>query len=100
MEFFWGAGIPIYEGYGLTETSPIIALCAQGGMRPGYVGRPVLDTWDGRPFLVLAEDGEILCRGPNVMLGYWENPEATREAIDPTATSAPATWARSTPRDG
>ena len=51
-------------------------------MRPGYVGRPVLDTWDGRPFVVLAEDGEILCRGPNVMLGYWENPEATREAID------------------
>jgi len=82
LEFFWGAGIPIYEGYGLTETSPIIALCAQGQMRPGYVGRPVLDTWDGRPFVVLAEDGEILCRGPNVMLGYWENPEATREAID------------------
>jgi len=82
LEFFWAAGIPIFEGYGLTETSPIVALCAQGEMRPGYVGRPILDQWEGRPFLALAGDGEILCRGPNVMLGYWENEKATREAID------------------
>ena len=82
LEFFWAAGIPIFEGYGLTETSPIISLCAQGEMRPGYVGRPVLDQWQGKPFVVLAGDGEILCRGPNVMLGYWENENATREAID------------------
>ena len=82
LEFFWVAGIPIFEGYGLTETSPTIALCAQGLMRPGYVGRPVLDQWEGKPFVTLAGDGEILCRGPNVMLGYWENPKATEEAID------------------
>ena len=82
LEFFWASGVPIFEGYGLTETSPILALCAQGEMRPGYVGRPVMDQWEGKPFLVLADDGEILCRGPNLMRGYWENPEATREAID------------------
>ena len=82
LEFFWAAGIPIFEGYGLTETSPIIALCAEGEMRPGYVGRPIMDLWNGRPFLALAEDGEILCRGPNVMLGYWEDEAATREVMD------------------
>ena len=82
LEFFWAAGVPIFEGYGLTETSPILTLCAQGEMRPGYVGRPVLDQWQGKPFLVLADDGEILVRGPNLMRGYWENEAATREAID------------------
>jgi long-chain acyl-CoA synthetase len=82
LEFFWAAGIPIFEGYGLTETSPIVALSAAGEVRPGYVGRPIMDMWNGKPFLALADDGEILCRGPNVMLGYWENEAATREAID------------------
>ena len=82
LEFFWAAGIPIFEGYGLTETSPILALCAQGEMKPGYVGRPIMNVWKGKPFVTLADDGEILCRGPNVMLGYWDNVPATREAID------------------
>lgn len=82
MEFFWAMGVPIYEGYGLTETSPILTLNRQGRVRPGYVGTPVLKTWNGQPFLKLAEDGEILVKGPNVMLGYWNQEEATREAFD------------------
>ena len=82
LEFFWAAGIPIFEGYGLTETSPIVALCAQCEMRPGYVGRPVMSVWKGKPFVALADDGEILCRGPNVMLGYWRDEAASREVID------------------
>ncbi len=81
MEFFWAMGVPIYEGYGLTETSPILTLNRLGRVRPGYVGQPILKTWNGRPFLKLAEDGEILCQGPNVMLGYWRQEAATREVF-------------------
>ena len=83
MEFFWAMGVPIYEGYGLTETSPILTLNRLGRVRPGYVGQPVLKTWNGRPFLKLAEDGEILCQGPNVMRGYWKQEACTREVFDP-----------------
>jgi long-chain acyl-CoA synthetase len=82
LEFFWSAGIPIFEGYGLTETSPILALNARNEVRPGYVGRPLLDQWQGLPFLKLSEDGEILCQGPNVTLGYWNDPFATQQAFD------------------
>ena len=82
LEFFWAAGLPVFEGYGMTETSPVLAVCERGAMRPGYVGRPVMDQWQGKPFIVLADDGEILCRGPNVMLGYWEDPQATAEVMD------------------
>ena len=82
MEFFWAMGVPIYEGYGLTETSPILTLNRLGKVRPGYVGTPILKTWNGRPFLKLAADGEILCQGPNVMQGYWRNEAATREVFD------------------
>ena len=82
MEFFWAMGVPIYEGYGLTETSPILTLNRQGKVRPGYVGHPILKTWNGRPFLKLAEDGEILCQGPSIMGGYWKNEAASREIFD------------------
>jgi len=76
-EFFWCAGIPIYEGYGLTETSPIISANGSTGVKLGTVGR-VLPGVEVR----IAGDGEILARGPNVMKGYWNLPKETAEAID------------------
>jgi len=82
MEFFWILGIPILEGYGLTETSPIITVNRMGEVVPGCVGRPIYEDWNGRPFVKIAEDGEILCQGPNIMIGYWNNEKATQEAID------------------
>ena len=82
MEFFWAIGLPILEGYGLTETSPVITANRLGMVGPGTVGNALYDTWEGKPFLKIAEDGEVLCHGPNVMLGYWDNEAATKEAID------------------
>jgi long-chain acyl-CoA synthetase len=80
-EFFWCIGLPVIEGYGLTETSPVLAFNRFGEVAPGKVGRPLYDTWQGRPSIKLAADGEILCQGPNIMLGYWKNEKATAEAI-------------------
>lgn len=82
LEFFWIVGLPILEGYGLTETSPVITVNRFGEVTPGCVGRPLYTEWNGRPFVKIAEDGEILCQGPNIMLGYWNNEKATKEAID------------------
>ena len=75
-EFFLAAGIPIYEGYGLTETSPVLAANTAQALRLGTVGRPIPGTR-----IRIAADGEILAAGPGVFQGYWQRPEESAAVL-------------------
>lgn len=76
-KFFIGLGLPIYNGYGLTETSPVITVNRREDNRPDGVGRPLTDIE-----ITTGENDELLVRGPCVMQGYWNNQSATDEIID------------------
>jgi long-chain acyl-CoA synthetase len=75
--FFRGAGVTIYEGYGLTETTAGATLNITGNISIGSVGRPIPGT-----SIKIAEDGEVLLKGPIVMRGYWQNDDANSEVFD------------------
>ncbi len=77
IEFFWGIGVPVYEGYGATELTGTAAITWSRGFKLGTVGQAVPGVE-----IKLADDGEVLVRGPIVMKGYWRRPEATAAAID------------------
>ncbi len=76
---FWAAGIPVLEGYGLTETSPVLSVndFSANGVCFGTVGRVI-----SKVNLLIADDGEILCKSPGLMQGYYKEPELTAEVID------------------
>jgi long-chain acyl-CoA synthetase len=79
LRVFWAAGLPVYEGYGLTETSPVIATTSSiaNGLKVGTVGPPIKEAT-----VKIADDGEILVKGPGIMLGYYKDEAFTKKVID------------------
>jgi long-chain acyl-CoA synthetase len=77
LEFFYACGVPVLEGWGMTETTGVGTVCTLEHVRFGTVGRPL----PGVEIRIAQEDGEILVRGPHVFREYWGNPEATAETL-------------------
>jgi len=76
--FYNGVGVKVFEGYGLTETSPTLTVNRLGSWKPGTVGQALMGT-----SIRIAPDGEILAKGPQIFQGYWRNEQATSESFDP-----------------
>lgn len=77
LNVFWAARIPVFEGYGLTEAAPLVAYNTEDAVKAGSVGTVIADV-----VVKIANDGEVLVKGPNVMAGYYKHPEWTSELID------------------
>ncbi|HXD68083.1 MAG TPA: long-chain fatty acid--CoA ligase [Solirubrobacteraceae bacterium] len=77
LEFFYACGVPVLEGWGMTETTGVGTVCTLEHVKFGTVGRPL----PGVEIRIAEEDGEILVRGPHVFREYWRNPEATAETL-------------------
>ncbi len=78
VEFFWSVDVKVYQGYGLTETSPVVSTNLPGANKVGTVGRPIPNVE-----VRIADDGEILVRGPCVMRGYYQKPAETEDVLSP-----------------
>jgi long-chain acyl-CoA synthetase len=78
VEFFWSVDVRVYQGYGLTETSPVVSTNLPGANKVGTVGRPIPNVE-----VRIADDGEILVRGPCVMRGYYQKPAETEDVLSP-----------------